>query len=110
MTVEVSPGELIDKFTILRIKAERIADPVKLAHVRAELVSLEAAQIRSVPDSAELARLTAELRSVNEALWQVEDDLRRCEREGHFGPQFIELARSVYRRNDERAALKRQIN
>jgi hypothetical protein len=108
--VEIAPGELIDKITILHIKRERIADAGKLAHVRAELAALEAARDRALPSSDELTRLTAELRAVNEALWQIEDDIRECERSGDFGPRFVELARSVYRRNDERAALKRQIN
>jgi hypothetical protein len=108
--VEIAPGELIDKITILEIKRARIADDAKLAHVRAELAALEAARDRALAPSDELARLTAELRAVNEALWQVEDDLRACERAADFGPRFVELARSVYRRNDERAALKRQIN
>jgi len=110
VAVEIAPGELIDKITILEIKRDRMADKVKLAHVRAELAALESARDRSLAPSEPLARLTAELRAVNEALWQVEDDLRACERAGDFGPRFVELARSVYRRNDDRAALKRRIN
>jgi tetratricopeptide (TPR) repeat protein len=108
--VEISPGELLDKITILKIKRERIADAAKLANVESELAMLEASRDRAIVDSDELAGLTAELRGVNEALWQVEDELRRCERAGDFGPRFIELARSVYRLNDRRAAIKRQIN
>jgi hypothetical protein len=110
VAVEVAPGELIDKITILEIKRERIADEGKQAHIRAELAALHAARDRALAASAELARLTAALRAVNEALWQVEDDIRQCERAGDFGPRFVELARSVYLRNDERAALKRQLN
>jgi Flp pilus assembly protein TadD len=108
--IPIAPGELIDKITILEIKTERIRDSAKLANVRAELAELTAARERCLPSSAELARLTGALKAVNEALWQVEDDLRECERARDFGPRFIQLARSVYQNNDRRAALKRQIN
>jgi tetratricopeptide (TPR) repeat protein len=110
VTVEIAPGELLDKITILQIKSERIAEPQKLDNVRRELAVLEAARDRALRSSAELQELTAELKRTNEALWQVEDDLRRCEREQDFGGRFVELARSVYRHNDHRAALKRRIN
>jgi Tfp pilus assembly protein PilF len=110
LSVEISAGELIDKITILEIKRERIADPAKLANVRRELAILTAVREREVADSAELTRLTAELKQVNEDLWRIEDDIRDCERRQDFGPSFIELARSVYRHNDRRAALKRCIN
>lgn len=110
LAVPIAPGELVDKVTILRIKAERIADPEKLRHVRRELEALEAARERLDDGSEALARLTAELKEVNEALWEVEDALRELERAGDFGPRFVELARSVYHRNDRRAALKRQVN
>ena len=106
----MAPGELIDKITILEIKAERIQDPGKLANVRHELRLLTAARDRSVPPSAELDALTAELRRVNLALWDVEDALRDCERDEQFGAEFIRLARSVYKHNDRRAAYKRKIN
>ena len=75
-----------------------------------ELAALRAAHQRALPPSEELRALTAELRTVNERLWQVEDEIRSCERNGDFGPRFIELARSVYQNNDRRAALKRRIN
>ncbi len=110
LLVEVAPGELIDKITILEIKARRIADAAKLANVRAELEALTAARDRSLPRSAELDRLGEELRAVNEVLWDVEDQVRACEREQDFGERFVELARSVYHNNDRRAALKRQVN
>jgi Flp pilus assembly protein TadD len=110
VTIEAAPGELIDKITILQIKTERIAEAAKLRNVRAELEALEAARDRTIAPSEDLDRLTADLRGVNEALWGIEDDIRTCEHAGDFGPQFIELARSVYRHNDHRAALKRQIN
>jgi hypothetical protein len=97
VTIEVSPSELLDKVTILEIKSERIADPAKLENVRAELESLGAARDRALRGSQELAELTADLKAVNEALWEIEDALRACERSGEFGARFIELARSVYR-------------
>jgi tetratricopeptide (TPR) repeat protein len=108
--VEIGPGELIDKITILQIKIERIADAAKLRNVQAELDTLVAARDRFLPPSERLSGLTSELKTVNEQLWSVEDDLRRCEREQDFGPRFVESARSVYRHNDRRAALKREIN
>ncbi|HJT75918.1 MAG TPA: DUF6165 family protein [Gemmataceae bacterium] len=110
LLVEVAPGELIDKIGILEIKARRIADGAKLANVRAELEALTAARDRSLPRSAELDRLAEELRAVNEVLWDVEDEIRTCERDGNFGERFVELARAVYHNNDCRAALKRQVN
>jgi tetratricopeptide (TPR) repeat protein len=110
LRVEVSAGELIDKISILQIKSERIHDDAKLANVRAELAALVAANHCCLRPSAELTALSEELRSVNEALWTVEDELRLCERNQEFGSRFVELARSVYRHNDRRAALKRQIN
>ena len=108
--IEVPPGELIDKITILRIKAERIADPAKLANVRTELAALTQARDAALPQDPRIERLEAELKTVNEALWQIEDEIRDCERAGDFGPRFIGLARAVYQTNDHRAALKRDIN
>lgn len=110
LSVEIGPGELIDKITILEIKSERIHDAHKLRNVRAELATLEGARDQAYEPSARLTQLTDELREVNEALWQIEDDLRRCEAAHDFGPHFVELARSVYRHNDRRAALKRKLN
>jgi tetratricopeptide (TPR) repeat protein len=110
VTVEVSPGELLDKIAILEIKSQRISDPAKLRNVTVELWALEAVRRRALQETPELAALAAELRAVNEALWEIEDDVRRCERDGDFGPRFVELARSVYRTNDRRAALKRRVN
>jgi len=108
--IEVAPGELIDKITILRIKDERIADAAKRANVREELKTLTKARTAALPDDPELDRLEADLKAVNEALWEIEDDIRDCERAGDFGPSFIALARAVYQANDRRAALKREIN
>lgn len=108
--IEVGPGELIDKITILRIKSERMSDPAKLANVRHELDVLERARAENLADSDQLRRLEADLKSVNEALWVIEDDIRQCEADRDFGATFIELARSVYKQNDRRAALKKEIN
>jgi tetratricopeptide (TPR) repeat protein len=108
--IEVAPGEVLDKLTILQIKSERITDAAKLAHVRPELAALEAVRRESLASSPDLARLVAELKAVNEQLWEIEDAIRLCERDHDFGPRFIELARSVYLTNDRRTALKRRIN
>ncbi|MBI3131317.1 MAG: hypothetical protein HYZ13_08165 [Acidobacteria bacterium] len=106
---EVSWGELIDKYTILAIKSERLNDAAKLQNVRTEMAALAPARQKAY-DIADISSLEAELKAVNETLWVIEDDIRDCERAKDFGPTFIELARAVYHRNDERAAFKRQIN
>jgi hypothetical protein len=104
-----SLGELIDKITILRIKAERIGEREKLANVRRELALLERlAQEDGASGPIDL--LTDQLAAVNTRLWAIEDAIRGCEREGDFGPRFVQLARSVYSENDTRAAIKRAIN
>jgi tetratricopeptide (TPR) repeat protein len=108
--IEVSVGELLDKLTILQIKAQRLTDPRKQANVAAELAHLTDIYEREIPLDSAGRRLLAELRAVNEALWQIEEDLRACERQQDFGPRFVDLARAVYRHNDQRAALKRQLN
>lgn len=108
--VPVSWGEIIDKITILEIKSERLSDAAKLANVTTELNELAAVREREFPGHAELARLAAELKAINEKLWVVEDDIRECERAKDFGATFVELARAVYFTNDERAAVKRRIN
>lgn len=110
ITVEIAPGELIDKITILDIKLARIKDAAKLANVRAEWETLTRARDAALPSSPELNETTAALRRANETLWDVEDDIRDCERDKNFGPRFIELARAVYVTNDERARIKRRIN
>ena len=110
ITVEIAPGELIDKITILDIKLARIKDAAKLANVRAEWETLTRARDAALPPSAELDAETAALRRANETLWDVEDDIRDCERRRDFGPRFVELARAVYVTNDERARIKRRIN
>ncbi|MGB5949229.1 MAG: DUF6165 family protein [Parvibaculum sp.] len=108
--IEVGPGELIDKITILEIKSERMSDVEKLRNVRHELGILNAARAAHIPATAELARLEAQLKAVNEALWIIEDDIRQCEADRDFGGEFVALARSVYKQNDKRAALKKEIN
>ncbi len=108
--VEVPAGELLDKITILEIKTERIGDVAKLANVRAELAALALVRREALPPSPRLDELAAQLKAVNERLWEIEDEIRDCERRQDFGPRFVELARSVYQQNDRRAALKRQVN
>ncbi|MEJ2814650.1 MULTISPECIES: DUF6165 family protein [unclassified Caulobacter] len=106
----VSAGELIDKITILRVKAARIGDAAKEANVRKELALLEEIAARELTSSPELDDLTDQLTEINAALWDIEDGKRDCERRQDFGPRFVELARRVYVDNDRRAAVKRQIN
>jgi hypothetical protein len=108
--VPISAGELIDKLAILEIKVERIADPKSRANVERELDALTRVRDRAVRPTAALGALAADLKAVNAELWQIEDELRDCERRGDFGAGFIALARAVYRTNDRRAALKREIN
>lgn len=106
----ISPGELLDKLTILEIKAARIEDSVKLANVCKELELVREISARAIPRRDDIVALRAELATVNERLWEIEDDIRVIENASDFGPHFIELARSVYRTNDQRAAIKREIN
>ncbi len=108
--VDISPGELVDKITILEIKNANIENPEKLENVRLELSILRKVYEEAVPQSGEIAQLERKLKLVNESLWQIEDDIRDCERQGDFGDRFIQLARSVYRENDKRASVKREIN
>lgn len=110
LSAPIAPGELIDKITILEIKSERIKDPAKLANVETELKTLSATRDRHIGASDEMTALTASLKSINEELWVIEDDIRDCERNGDFGETFIRLARAVYRTNDRRADVKKQIN
>ena len=108
--VEISPGELIDKITILEIKMEKITDELRLSNVRVELKSLLQAKKSYLQDLSKVSELIAKLKEINQNLWEIEDDLRQFERMKEFGPRFIALARSVYKKNDLRAQLKRQIN
>jgi len=110
LSVPVSPGELLDKISILEIKAERIDDGAKHANVERELDLLTGLWHAAGLESNEITELRARLRAINERLWDIEDAIRDCERRGDFGERFVDLARSVYRTNDRRAALKRRIN
>ena len=108
--VPLSPGELLDKITILRIKSARIEDAGKLGNVRRELALLEQNWRQSIPAGAALADDEAALLRVNTELWDIEDRIRSHEAQQRFDAGFIELARAVYLRNDERAAIKQRIN
>ena len=108
--IPMSPGEILDKITILQIKAERISDPAKVANVQTELDMLNKVWNEAVDVDAEITALTTELKSINEALWEIEDDIRDEERGKRFGERFIELARAVYVTNDERANAKKKVN
>jgi uncharacterized protein YqgQ len=108
--VEIAPGELIDKITILEIKLENIRDEAKLLNIKHEYAILTDVLRREVVQTPDLTRLTAALKEVNAELWRIEDDIRDQERAKSFDAGFVSLARSVYRTNDRRAALKREIN
>jgi Family of unknown function (DUF6165) len=110
LLVPVSPGELLDKITILRIKSQRIHDAAKSGNVRAELQLLERTWASLGAASQQIAADERALQSVNEQLWDIEDRIRGKEAARDFDQDFIELARAVYHRNDERAAIKRRIN
>lgn len=108
--VPVSPGEMLDKITILRIKSARMTDAVKLQNVRLELQLLEQTWRESGADESLVADDIAQLQHVNEQLWDIEDRIRDKELAHSFDAEFIELARAVYVTNDERAAFKKRIN
>ncbi|MCC6348685.1 MAG: hypothetical protein IT347_03720 [Candidatus Eisenbacteria bacterium] len=110
LSVQTSPGEFLDKLTILEIKAERISDASKLVNVRRELELLRATWAASPLAARDVTALTAELKAVNERLWEIEDEIRACEAARDFGAGFVELARAVYRTNDRRAEIKRELN
>ena len=110
LLVPISPGELIDKITILEIKSERMTDEVKLRNVRAELALLNQTWRASAYSATNIDAEWAGLRDINAELWDIEDDIRDKERAGEFDGEFIRLARAVYVTNDERAAIKKRIN
>jgi hypothetical protein len=110
ISAPVSFGELIDKITILEIKSERMADAAKLANVRDELELLNALWKGDPASATDISAERAELKRINEALWEIEDEIRLKERDQAFDARFIELARAVYHTNDKRAAVKRAIN
>ena len=107
---EIGSGELIDKITILEIKSDRISDLEKLKNVRHELSVLSATRDAHLSGIEGLRDLAIQLKTINEALWEIEDDIRACEAQNDFGQKFIKLARSVYITNDKRAAVKKEIN
>lgn len=108
--VPISPGELIDKITILQIKSDRMTDPAKVANVRIELGLLQSTWQSSPHAAQDIQKEWAELRRINESLWDIEDRIRDLERDQRFDRDFIELARAVYITNDARASVKRTIN
>ncbi|OHE83305.1 MAG: hypothetical protein A2579_04480 [Lysobacterales bacterium RIFOXYD1_FULL_69_11] len=108
--VPVSFGELLDKIAILQIKSERMTDAAKLTNVRNELSALEKTWMAHPAAGHDIARLRADLKAVNERLWVIEDDIRLKEKAQAFDDGFVQLARSVYIENDERARIKREIN
>ncbi|MCF6225462.1 MAG: DUF6165 family protein [Xanthomonadales bacterium] len=108
--VPVSPGEMLDKITILEIKSERIDDPIKVANVRHELELLTTVWSKAVADDSTISALKARMKSINEELWVIEDDIRDQEKAKDFGSRFVELARAVYVTNDQRAAAKKELN
>jgi hypothetical protein len=108
--VPVSPGEVLDKITILEIKSERISEPDKLVNVKRELELLQASWQKSVDEDETVRGIHAKLKSINEDLWEIEDDIRDKERAREFDQVFIDLARSVYVTNDLRADAKKELN
>ena len=108
--IPMSPGELLDKITILEIKSERIDDEAKLANVRTELDLLNATWREAVDNDETVQRIHGNLKSINEELWEIEDDIRDKERAREFDERFIELARAVYYTNDKRADAKKELN
>jgi hypothetical protein len=110
ITIRISPGEVLDRLTILEIKSERMTDAAKLANVRHELEELSAVVTKTIPVRDYIRALHVELKAINAKLWEIEDDIRDCERSGDFGEKFVGLARAVYVTNDERSRVKRRIN
>ena len=108
--VEASFGEFLDKITILEIKRERISDPAKLENVNRELNLLQESWAAHPASKTDISDEMARLKAINEKLWEIEDDIRDKERNKAFDQEFIELARAVYFTNDERAAVKRELN
>jgi hypothetical protein len=110
LTLQTAPGEFLDRLTILEIKAERIADPAKLVNVQRELELMRKTWAASALSERDVWNRVSELKRVNESLWEIEDKIREKEAEHVFDESFIELARSVYRTNDRRAEIKRDLN
>ena len=107
---EISAGELIDKITILEIKKEKITNKDKLIEIEKELLSLSETSKKFIPDNTEILKFKHSLKDINLKLWDIEDAKRSAEKNNEFGKKFIELARKVYKFNDERAKIKLAIN
>ena len=107
---EISAGELIDKITILEIKKEKISNKEKLVEVNKELISLNETLKKSINDESKILSFKIDLKNINLKLWDIEDGKRSAEKNSQFDEKFIELARSVYKFNDERAKIKLAIN
>ena len=108
--VPVSPGEVLDKITILEIKSERMEDPEKVANVRVELALLQETWASAVSEDDVIRKLHGQLKEINETLWEIEADIRDKERVKEFDDRFIELARAVYFTNDRRSKVKKELN
>jgi len=108
--VPVSPGEVLDKITILEIKSERMKDPKKLANVRIELKLLQDSWAAAVTDDEVIRDLHIQLKEINETLWEIEDNIRDKERQKAFDQEFTNLARAVYITNDHRSRIKKELN
>lgn len=107
---EISAGELVDKITILEIKKSKISNKDKLIDVEKELSSLNTTMIKYIPDQEKISNFKKELKQINLKLWDIEDNKRLSEKNNNFGDRFIELARNVYKYNDQRAKIKSAIN
>jgi len=107
---EISAGELIDKITILEIKKAKITDKSKLVEIEKELSSLNSALKNNITDFSQISELKDSLKKINLRLWDIEDKKRKAEKENNFDKSFIQLARDVYKYNDERAKIKLKIN
>ena len=107
---EISAGELIDKITILEIKKEKISNKEKLVEINKELISLNETLKKSINDQSKILSFKNDLKNINLKLWDIEDGKRSAEKNNKFDEKFIELARSVYKLNDERAKIKLAIN
>lgn len=110
VSTPMSVGELLDKITILEIKSVKISDSEKLKNINYELDLLNQTWLETGLETAETGALKQKLKAVNLRLWQIEDDIRIYEKNKNFGDEFVQLARSVYYQNDDRAAIKKQIN
>lgn len=107
---EISAGELVDKITILEIKKSKITNKDKLSEIEKELISLNQTMEKSIPDNSKILNFINELKNINLKLWAIEDGKRAAEKNNDFGKEFIQLARDVYKINDERAKIKLEIN